>query len=60
MKLQPIFMEVIDRDQIAFSPFRFILDNVFLANETIDWAQHINQPLVVLKLNFAKAYQKVN
>jgi len=55
MRLQPIFMEVIDRDQIAFLPLKFILDNVILMNGTIDYAWHINQPLV-----FAKAYDKVN
>jgi hypothetical protein len=35
MRLQPILMEVIDRGQIAFFPFRFILDNVILTNGTI-------------------------
>jgi len=37
MRLQPIFMEVINRDQFAFLPLKFILDNVLLTNEIINW-----------------------
>ncbi len=37
MRLQPIFMEIINRDQCAFLPRKFILDNVFLVNEIINW-----------------------
>jgi hypothetical protein len=60
MRLQKILMEVIDKDQIAFLPLRFILDKILLMIEIIDWAWHINQPLVMLKLNFTKVYDKVN
>jgi hypothetical protein len=35
------------------------LDNVCLAQETIDWAKQSNQFLVFLKLEFAKAFVKV-
>jgi hypothetical protein len=30
-----------------------------LTHETIYWAKHFNQPLVFLKLNFIKAYDKM-
>jgi hypothetical protein len=60
MKLQPILMEVIDRDQSAFLPLKFILFNVLLMNEIINWVRCINQPLVVLKQIFAKVYDNVN
>jgi len=60
MRPQPILIEVIDRDQFAFLSLKFILDNVLLVNETINWAWCTNQPLVVLKQNFAKAYDNVN
>jgi len=33
---------------------------VFLTHETIDWTIRSNQPLVLLKQNFAKAYDKVS
>jgi hypothetical protein len=49
----------IDKDQIAFLPFRFNLDNILLMIEIIDWAWHINQPLVMFKLNFTKVNDKV-
>jgi len=38
----------------------FILDNVFLVHETIDWAKKSTQPLVFFKVDFAKAYDKVS
>jgi hypothetical protein len=53
-------MEVVDTDPIAFLSMRFILDNILLMQETIDWAWQSNQPLVFLKLDFAKAYNKVS
>jgi hypothetical protein len=33
---------------------------VFFTHETIDWTIRSNQPLVLLKLDFTKAYDKVN
>ncbi len=60
MRLQPIFMEVIDKEQFGFLPVKFILDNVLLVNETINQAWCNNQPLVVPKQNFAKVYDNVN
>jgi hypothetical protein len=56
LRLQPILMEVVDTDPIAFLSMRYILDNVLLVQETIDWVQQSNQPLVFFKLDFAKAY----
>jgi hypothetical protein len=38
----------------------FILNNILLTHETISWAKRSKQPLVFLKLNFSKAYDKVN
>jgi hypothetical protein len=51
---------VIDPDQIAFLPLCFILDNVVLIHEVMDWAQQSHQPLIFLKLDFRKAFDKVN
>jgi hypothetical protein len=36
MRLQPVFMEVINKDQSPFLPRKFILENVFLVNEIIN------------------------
>ena len=39
---------------------RFILDNIFLTYETITYAEQSSQPLLFLKLDFSKAYDKVD
>jgi hypothetical protein len=53
-------MEVISPDQSAFLPMRFILDNIYLTHETIAYAKQTHQPLLFLKLDFSKAYDKVD
>jgi hypothetical protein len=55
-RLQPVLVEVINPDQSAFLPRRYILDNIVVTHETINWAKTSKQPLVLLKLDFAKAY----
>jgi hypothetical protein len=39
---------------------RYILDNIVLTQETINWAKVSKQPLLLLKLDFAKAYDRVS
>jgi hypothetical protein len=51
-------MEGINYNQMAFLSFQYVLDNLLLAQETLDWTRHSNQSLVFYKLNFAKAYDK--
>jgi hypothetical protein len=46
--------------QTTFLPLLYIFHNVFLTQENIDWAKKFNQPLVLFKLNFVKAHNKVN
>jgi hypothetical protein len=60
MRLQSVFMEVISSNQSTFMPMRFILDNIFLTHETIHYAKQSQQPLLFLKLDFSKAYDKVD
>jgi hypothetical protein len=38
---------------------RFILNNILLTHETLEWVDHTNQPLIFLKLDFSKAYDMV-
>ncbi len=45
---------------INLSTIKTHFDNVFLTHETIDWTIRSNQPLVLLKLHFTKAYDKVS
>jgi hypothetical protein len=53
-------MELISADQSAFLPMRYILDNIFLTHETISHAKQSNQPLLFLKLDFSKTYDKID
>jgi hypothetical protein len=39
---------------------RFILDNIFLTYESIHYAKQPRQPLFFFKLDFSKAYNKVD
>jgi hypothetical protein len=60
MKLQPVLMELISHDQSTFFPMRYILDNIFLTQETISHAKQSNQSLLFFKMDFSKAYDKVD
>ncbi len=46
--------------QTTCLPWLYIFDNVFLTQENINLAKNFNQPLVLFKLDFAKAHNKVN
>lgn len=46
--------------QTTFFPLLYNFHNVFLTQENIDWAKNFNQPLVLFKLDFAKAHNKPN
>jgi hypothetical protein len=59
-RLQPVLVEIISHDQSAFLPLRYILDNIVLTQETLNWAKVSKQPLLLLKLDFAKAYDRVS
>ena len=60
MRLQPILRNVISLEQTAFSPLKFILDNIVLTQETLHWARTSRQPTVLFKLDLSKAYDKVS
>jgi hypothetical protein len=60
LRLQPVLIELISPDQSAFLPMRYILDNIVLTQETINWAKVSKQPLLLLKLDFAKAFDRVS
>ena len=50
----------IRKTQTGFVRDRQILDNVFLAYEAMEWATESKQDLVVLFLDFEKAYDRIN
>ncbi|KAG0605467.1 hypothetical protein M758_9G061900 [Ceratodon purpureus] len=59
IRLQRLLPDVIHDGQSAFIPGRYILDSVMVQHETIDWARRSDQALVMLKLDFRKAYDSV-
>jgi hypothetical protein len=58
--LQLAFKDAINQDQLVFLPFEFILNSILLTHETISWAKRSKQPLVFLKLDLSKAYDRLN
>ena len=58
-RLQPMLNDIIRPNQTRFIKGRSIIDNVFLAFETMDWAVESQQPMVMLLLDFEKAYDRV-
>jgi hypothetical protein len=53
-------VEVINNDQIVFLPLRFILDNTLLTHDSIQWAKEWCHDLILVKLDFSKAYDGVD
>lgn len=58
--LQPLLVEEIDSDQIVFFPFRFILDNILFTHEFIQWTRELRYNSIFLKLDFSRAYDRVD
>jgi len=58
-RLQVFLPNVIRPSQTGFVEGRSILDNTFLAQEAQDWAEESNQDLVLLLLDFEKAFDRI-
>lgn len=58
-RLQPLLVEVIDSNQVAFLAPRFILDNILLTHESIQWAKWSRQDSIFCELDLSKAYDRV-
>lgn len=59
IRLQQLLNTIIRSNQIGFFEGRSIIGNVFFAFESMEWAIESNQPMVMLLLDFEKAYNKV-
>jgi hypothetical protein len=57
--LQVFLSNIIRPGQTGFVEGRNILDNTFLAQEAQDWAEESNQDLVLLLLDFEKAFDRI-
>jgi hypothetical protein len=55
-RIQTDLTEIIRPNQTDFVEGRSILDNVFMAQEGLGWAEESNQDLVLLLLDFEKAF----
>jgi hypothetical protein len=58
-QLQTFLPSIIRPSQTGFVEGRCILDNTFLAQEAQDWAEESNQDLVLLLLDFEKAFDRI-
>ena len=46
--------------KLGFLPLKVILDNILLTHGTIQWAKESHQDSIFLKLDFSKAYDRVD
>ena len=60
LRLQPMLGRLIHDTQTGFVKERSILDNIFPIWEAVSLAGLRGEPLVVLLLDFEKAYDKVD
>jgi mannosylglycoprotein endo-beta-mannosidase len=58
-RLQAFLPGVIRPNQTGFVEGRSILDNVFIAQDSLDWAVESDQELVLLLLDFEKAFDRI-
>jgi mannosylglycoprotein endo-beta-mannosidase len=58
-RLRMELTEIIRSNQTCFVEGLSILDNVFMAQEGLGWAEESNQDLVLLLLDFEKAFDKI-
>jgi hypothetical protein len=58
-RIQADLTEVIRPNQTSFVEGRSILNNVFLAQESLGWAKESDQDLVLLLLNFEKTFDRI-
>lgn len=55
-KMKPVVQSIVLPKQTGFLGGRYILDNLILSWETMEWAQQSSQNAIIVKLDFDKAY----
>jgi hypothetical protein len=58
-RLQLVLLNIICPNQTGFVEGRSILDNVFIAQESLNWAEESDQDLVLLLFDFEKAFNRI-
>lgn len=59
LNLHTLLSMIIQLEQIGFIHGWYILDNVLVLWECMEWAYHSQQDILFLKINFEKAYDKI-
>jgi hypothetical protein len=59
-RLQTFLPSIIRPNQTGFVEGKSILDNVFMAQDSLSWAEESNQDLVLLLLDFEKAFDRID
>ncbi|XP_058776799.1 uncharacterized protein LOC131651145 [Vicia villosa] len=59
-RLKGVLNSIISNSQSAFVPGRQLLDGVLVANEVVDFARKEGKNCLLFKVDFEKAYDKVN
>jgi hypothetical protein len=59
-RLQNVIGSVVSESQPAFVKETQILDGVLIANEFVDEARRLNKELILIKVDFEKAYDSVD
>jgi hypothetical protein len=55
--LQVLLLNIVHDDQLAFFLLCFFWNNILIQHETIAWTHESQQDLLLLKLDFTKAYK---
>jgi hypothetical protein len=59
-RLEKVYQEIIAKEQSAFIRGRFILESVVVAHELVHSIHKSKEPGVIIKLDYEKAYDRVN
>jgi hypothetical protein len=59
-RLEKVCQEIIAKEQSAFIRGRFILESVVVAHELVHSIHKSKEPGVIIKLDYEKAYDRVN
>lgn len=60
LRIKKVMPFLVGETQSAFIKGKQILDNALIANEVVHWAKKYRKVVVLLKLDFQKAYDMVN
>lgn len=59
-RLQPLMRKLVHEEQAGFIKGRYIMDNVLAVWAGLEYAQHSGQDILFIKLDFEKAYDRLD